>query len=112
MTQKDLLDKIWEIIDNSGYGYFYAKKDVHDIWHLIYSSGVEMSDIKKQELFVQSIKELEMASGSEVRIDDLEEIINDDYSIEAIKKRRDSLPHDDYRLDWYDGILAQLSAKQ
>ncbi len=82
MTQKDLLDKIWEIIDNSGYGYFYAKKDVHDIWHLIYSS------------------------------DDLEEIINGDYSIEAIKKRRDSLPHDDYRLDWYDGILAQLSAKQ
>ena len=60
MTQKDLLDKIWEIIDNSGYGYFYAKKDVHDIWHLIYSSGVEMSDIKKQELFVNSIKELEM----------------------------------------------------
>ena len=31
MTQKDLLDKIWEIIDNSSYGYFYAKKDVHDI---------------------------------------------------------------------------------
>lgn len=112
MTQKDLLDKIWEIIDNSGYGYFYAKKDVHDIWHLIYSSDVEMSDIKKQELFINSIKGLEMASGSKVRIDDLEEIINDDYSIEAIKKRRDSLPHDDYRLDWYDGILAQLSAKQ
>ena len=53
-----------------------------------------------------------MASGSKVRIDDLEEIINGDYSIEAIKKRRDSLPQDDYRLDWYDGILAQLSAKQ
>lgn len=52
-----------------------------------------------------------MASGSEVRIDDLEEIINGDYSIEAIKKRRDSLPHDDYHLDWYDGILAQLAEK-
>ena len=48
MTQKDLLDKIWEIIDNSSYGYFYAKKDVHDIWHLIYSSGVEMRDIKNR----------------------------------------------------------------
>lgn len=112
MTQKDLLNKIEEIIDNSGYGYFYAKKDVHDIWHLIYSSGVEMSDIKKQELFIRSIRELEMASGSDVRIDDLEEIINGDYSIEAIKKQRDSLPNNDCRLNWYNGILEQLSAKQ
>lgn len=108
---ENLQKQIMEIVNNSCCGYFYADKDVHDIWHLIYSGNNEMSDVEKSKTFAQAIRNLEMASGSYVNIDNLEKIINEDYSVEAIKKRRD-LPENESRRDWYDGILEQLSAKQ
>ena len=108
---ENLQKQIMEIVNNSCRGYFYADKDVHDIWHLIYSDSNEMSDVEKNKMFTQAIRNLEMASGSDVDINNLEEIINADYSIETIKARR-NLPENERRRDWYDGILAQLSVKQ
>ena len=102
--------QIMDIINKACRGYVWGEMYVAQIWQVI--DKEHLSEKEKQKLLFKYIRGLESATDCEIDIDDLDNILNAEYSVEVLKKEMKEAEKDGYPTGWYIGMIEQLESEK
>lgn len=106
MEKETMKQEINTIINKACRGYVWGEMYVSQIWQVI--NKQDLPETEKQRALFKYIRELEYATDCEIDIDELDEILAKEYTIETLQKEKAEAERDGYPTDWYDGMIEQL----
>lgn len=106
MEKETMKQEINAIINKACCGYVWGEMYVSQIWQVI--NKQDLPEAEKQRALFKYIRELEYATDCEIDIDELDEILAKEYTIETLQKEKAEAERDGYPIDWYEGMIEQL----
>lgn len=111
MEQKQ---RIMEIVDKSGYGYFDQNLYIQRLYKALLPDDLMPELVERIGNFVWALQQVEIASGSSIDIgfNKLPEILKGDYTADGYKRRWRDIEMMYSRKQWYEGMIRQLEKEE